>query len=255
MELILVGLATVAQAVAAPPSTPRATIATVCAALDRRQNLNAEDLHNLATCLFRGEGMSRDLNRARTLYRQAADRGYVRAQCALGNMMIEGTGGAQDIAGGLALCRRAAEAGEAQAQTDFGNYLLTGRVMPKDAVEARRWYLLAAQQGQANAAFVLGQIYWNGDGVAKDYAEAARWWRVAHERGRPDAAYLLAREASVRSLSRGQENIDAAAVEEAIRWFEFAARTDPSPADRQDATDKLGLFQRLLTLVRQRQGQ
>jgi TPR repeat protein len=248
MSLMLAALASLLQPTTAP------TAAGLCDVLERKQDRTPIELHELATCLFRGEGRPRDLARARALYREAADRGFARAQCALGNMMIQGEGGPTDVAGGLALCRRAAEAGEPHAQTDFGNYLLMGQVMPKDAVEARRWYTLAARQGQANAAFVLGQIYWNGDGVAQDRGEAARWWRVAHEGGRPEAIYLLAREAMMRFAAGGRDNVDPAAAEEALGWFTLAAERDPSPANRQDAVEKSVMLRQYLGAVRQREG-
>lgn len=250
MELILAGLAAMAQTVAAPAMVPPPGSAALCEAAERRSDLQPIELHDLATCLFHGHGGTRDLVRARALYRQAADRGFAPSHCALGNMLVGGLGGPTDVAAGLALCRRGAEAGEAHAQTDLGNYFLEGRVMSRDVVEARRWYLLAARQGQANAAFVLGQIYWNGDGVAKDNAEAARWWRIAHEGGRLDAAYLLAREAFARFTSAGRNNLDPVIAREALNWFDLAARSDPATNARQDAVEKAGLLRQFLALPR-----
>jgi TPR repeat protein len=247
VALILTGLAAMAQAAAAPAPAAAPNLAAICEALDRRRDPSAQDIHNLGTCLFRGEGLAQDLPRARSLYAQAAARGIIQADCALGNMMIAGRGGPTDVAGGLARCRRAAEAGDAQAQTDLGGYLLMGRVMPKDAVEARRWLTSAARQRQANAAMLLGQIYWNGDGVAKDNREAARWWLVAHEGGRPDAANLLAREALVRAM-RGTtrpEDTDPATLAEALRWFAIAAQSDPAEAMRQEASRMAALLRQL----------
>jgi uncharacterized protein len=231
--------------------------ASACDVLERVASPDGGTLHDLATCFFRGEGRAQDYPRARALYAQAIERGFVRSMCALGNMMVDGLGGVRDVAGGLALCRRAAETGDAQAQTDLANYLLMGRVVPRDVGEARRLYALAAAQGQANAAFVLGQIYWNGDGVAKDNAEAARWWRVAHEGGRRDAAYLLAREAFVR-LSRSAtrpEDANRAMIEEAIGWYEIAAQNDAAPAQQQDSRNQIAFLRQFQAQLLQRRGQ
>jgi TPR repeat protein len=246
VALFLTGLAAMAQAASTPP--PAAPdIAAVCRTIEARHDPSPEDLHNLAPCLFHGHGLAQDLPRARRLYEQAAARGYLKADCALGNMMITGQGGPRDVAAGLARCRRVAEAGVADAQTDLGGYLLMGQVMPKDAVEARRWLTLAARQRQANAAFLLGQIYWNGDGVTKDNAEAARWWRIAYDGGRIDAARFLGLEAFVR-ITRGvqrPEDVDRNQLAEALRWLDLAAQSDPSEAGRQQAHQAAALLRQL----------
>lgn len=214
MALILTGLAAMAQAVAAPAPAAAPNVAALCEALDRRRDPSAQNLHNLATCLFRGHGLARDLPRARSLYERAAARGNV------------------------------------QSQTDLGGYLLMGRVMPKDAVEARRWLTSAARQRQANAAMLLGQIYWNGDGVAKDNGEAARWWRVAYDGGRVDAANLLAREALVRMTlaTTEPEDVDRLVLAEALRWFEIAAETDPAESVRREARETIAPLRYLQSL-------
>ena len=247
MALILTTLVALAQPALPPVQLER--LRAFCTALEARAERTPEELHTLATCYFRGDGLPQDLPRARALYGQAAAGGYAKARCAVGNMMITGQGGARDVAAGLALWRRAAEAGDADAQTDLGGYLLTGEFMPKDAVEARRWLTLAAGQRQANAAVLLGQIYWNGDGVAKDNGEAARWWRIAFDGGRADAAFLLGREAMVRvtRASTCTGDYDHAALVEALRWLDLAAQTDPSEANRTLARQGAALLRQLQT--------
>lgn len=245
--MLMLLAAVLVQATTPSPVEAQVRLGSACRALSQRTDLGAMELHNLATCFLGGDGVAQDPARARELYAQAAARGFTQSECALGNMMVDGRGGARDIAGGLARCRRAAEAGEPQAQTDLANYLLTGQVVARNVVEARRWYTLAAEQGQANAAFVLGQIYWNGDGVEKNNAEAARWWRVAYEGGRADAAYLLGREGFVRLASTLERpaDVDQSLLQETLAWFERAARTDPTEANREDAARSAALLQEL----------
>lgn len=153
----------------------------------------ADSLHNVALCYEQGVGAKRDLAKAAAFYRQAADRGYARSMCALGNLYAAGQGVPKDETKGAALCRQGADLGEANAQTDLGNFYLQGIGVPRDVVQARRWYELAAVQGQPNAQFVLGQIYWNGDGVARSQAKAASLLKEAFKGGRRDAAPLLAK--------------------------------------------------------------
>lgn len=153
----------------------------------------ADALHNAALCQEKGVGGSPDMAKAAALYRQAADRGYPRSLCALGNRYIAGQGVPKDETKGAGLCRQGAGLGEANAQTDLGNLYMQGVGVPRDVVQARHWYELAAAQGQPNAQFVLGQIYWNGDGVARDQAKAAALLKAAFKGGRRDAAPLLAK--------------------------------------------------------------
>lgn len=202
---------------------------------------HASALHNLATCYFKGEGRPRDLKRARDLYGQAADMGFAKAACALGNMLTAGTGGPADPQRGVELCKRAADTGLPDAQTDYGGYLLTNRYIAKDAVAARRYLSLAAAQGQRNAAFLLGQIYWKGDGTDKDIAEAAKWWLVAYKGGRMDAAGLLGRAALAEILPGLQDKrpVRVSALKEAEHWFGIAAEKDPDPEQRRKATEML----------------
>ncbi|QNA85821.1 sel1 repeat family protein [Sphingomonas sp. So64.6b] len=215
--------------------------ARACNYFKRTATVRGDSAQNLAQCLYNGRGMTRDLPRARLLYRQAQELGYPKSGCALGNMMIKGEGGVRDPAAGLALCRAGAAAGDPDAATDLGGYLLTGEHIAKDAVEARRWLTDAAQQKQPNAAFLLGQIYWNGDGVPLDRVVAARWWRVAYDNGRPDAALMLGREAFSRMLIKrdGKNFVDKAAMEEARQWLTLAASADKYAAQRTEAQQLL----------------
>lgn len=240
-----------APALAAAPALTKAS----CDTFEGKTTESVAALHNLATCFYTGQGRPLNLPLARSLYKQAADRGLPQSQCGLGNMLIHGQGGPQDVEGGLLLCLQAAEAGNADAQADIGGRFLEGMVVPKDVVTARKWLSLAAEQNQANAAIELGKIYWKGDGVAKNDAAAARWWEVAYNSGRPDAAYLLGNEATVRltSAAAKPEGADPATLAQALQWFDAAATADPDPSIRKKAATQahnLRQFQRGLLAQR-----
>lgn len=202
---------------------------------------HASALHNLATCYFNGTGRPRDLKRARDLYGQAADMGFAKAACALGNMLTAGTGGPAEPQRGVELCKRAADTGLPDAQTDYAGYLLTNRFIAKDAVAARRYLSLAAAKGHPNASFLLGQIYWNGDGIEKNTKEAAKWWSIAYNGGRLDAARLLgvAMLAQILPDIQSKRPIRVSDLEQARAWFAIAVEKDPDPAERRKATEML----------------
>ena len=198
----------------------------------------SDALHNAAFCHERGVGATRDMAKAAALYRQAADRGYPRSLCALGNLYIAGQGVPKDETKGAGLCRQGADLGEANAQTDLGNLYLQGVGVPKDIVQARHWYELAAAQGQRNAQFVLGQIYWKGDGVARSAAKAATFLKAAFKGGRRDAAPLLARWLFADWMSEHKRG-DFTILDEAIGYQKLAlgSATEKSRGDEQTLLD------------------
>ena len=199
-----------------------------------------DSLHNSALCAEKGVNGTPDLARAAELYRQAADRGYHKSMCALGNLYVAGRGVPKDEAKGAELCRQAAEQGEPDAQTDLGNLYLRGIGVPHDVAQARHWYELAAAQGQPNATFILGQIYWNGDGVARDQSKAAELWKAAYRGGR-DAAPLLATWLFASWMS-GHPRGDVTVLNEAIQYQEITVRSVPE-ANRAKAQTLLTVMQ------------
>jgi len=205
-------------------------------------------LHNLATCYFQGSGRPKDLTKARELYRQAAELGFPKAKCAYGNMLVRGDGGAADPARGVELCRQAADTGLPDAQTDYAGYLLSGKYAPKDAAKARSYLSPAAEKGHANAAFLLAQTYWYGDGVEKNVPQAAIWWLTAYEGGRKDAAFWVGAAAFglIFDAAKTKQPVANVIIDQARKWLPIAASEDPNPERRRQASEMLGLLERLL---------
>lgn len=226
------------------PTTLRDEVAA-CGLFQKASSWRADSLHNLAHCAEKGVGGTPDPARAAVLYRQAAERGFAKSLCALGNLYMAGKGVPKDEANGAALCRRAADRGEQDAQTDLGNMYLKGVGVPHDMLEARHWYELAAAQGQHNAEFTLGQIYWNGDGVARNQTKAAELWKKAYNGGRVDAAPLLAAWLFASWMSAHPRG-DTTVLDEAIRYQAIGV-SNSSESKRAEA-------EALLTMMRTAQG-
>lgn len=209
--------------------------AAACGWFAKAATSRADSMHNLALCAEKGVGGTPDPARAAMLYQQAAERGYPKSMCALGNLYVAGRGVPKDEGKGAELCRQAALLGEPDAETDLGNLYLRGTGVPRDMVQARHWYELAAAQGQPNAQFVLGQIYWNGDGVQRNRAKSAELWKAAYQRGRVDAAPLLATWLFTNWMSAHPVG-DLTGLNEAIQYQEAAVRnaSESEKADRQD---------------------
>ena len=183
---------------------------------------------NLARMLQRGMGVERNLERAQTLTRQAAEAGFAPAQYDLGKMLEgavdakkpnfaeprkwlekaaaqgfpdayhalvryhdEGMGGPVSREEGTRLCRQAATAGAVAAMNDMGVRYQRGTGIAADPVAAIGWFTLATQHGSPAAAVNLGNCYEKGNGLLQDYQKAGQYYAMAAQRGFPIGELLL----------------------------------------------------------------
>lgn len=216
---------------------------TACRAWESAADVSAEAAHLTAECYEHGHGGATDVAHAIALYTQAADAGFGKSSCALGNLYMAGTGVERDPERGVELCRQGAERGDPDAQTDLGNFYLRGQGVGQDYAEARRWYQLAVTgYRHPNAAFSLGYLYWNGDGGERDHAQAAIYLRMAYEGGREDAAFLLALEALERARVEG--GFEVGPLREAESWL---GRVELDDANAAEAAELLEAVRALLS--------
>jgi TPR repeat protein len=204
--------------------------------------------HNLALCYEQGVFGNPDLPRAAQLYQRAADLGFQKSKCALGNLYLFGKGVARDTTLGLKLCTEAAEAGIADAQADVGNIYLSGNGVVRDYAQARRWYQMAAAQRQHQAARTLGEMYARGDGGPQSWSEAKRLWQIAADAGDRYAPGLLALRMTAELLAadfRLGDPIRAAEIDEAIKWSELSIARNPDPKEIEAAKGGLGILRGL----------
>ncbi|RYD90982.1 MAG: sel1 repeat family protein, partial [Sphingobacteriales bacterium] len=229
------------------PKTLRDDVAS-CGWFAKAADSRADSMHSLAFCTEKGVDGTPDPARAAGLYLQAAEQGYAKSMCALGNLYVEGRGVPKDEAKGVARCRKGAEIGDRDAQTDLGNYYLQGIGVPRDMAQARHWYELAAAQGQPNALFVLGQIYWNGDGILRDQARAEKLLKAAYRSGRRDAASFLGSWLFAKWMSAHSKG-DFTVLDEAI-GYQTVAASIASEAERADAQNALKLMEAVRTAAK-----
>jgi uncharacterized protein len=86
-----------------------------------------------------------------------------------------GEGLEKDLSKAVSYFRLAADKGDAEAQYCLGQRLKKGQGVGADPKEAERFFVLAAEQGHANAMNWLGHMYDKGDGVAQCSETAVRW--------------------------------------------------------------------------------
>lgn len=177
--------------------------------------------YQVGIMLSRGEGVSRDMEKALFWLREAASQGHVDAQIALGTLYAEGEGGTpQDKAEAVNWLLALAGQGNTDAQAVLKELekdmatdtlpeeellarayaSLEGKGVPQDKTEAARWFRKAAGQGNAAAQNYLGIMYCNGYGIAKDRHEAARWFQKAARQGQRNALAAVRQEEIVRAM-------------------------------------------------------
>ena len=126
---------------------------------------------------------ARDHGHAWQLYQLAADQGFAPAQTALGQMNWGGVGMAKNDAEALRWHRKAAAAGIAASIGNVGWFYATGQVVPQDLALAAKWDQLAADRGDTVAQANLGLLYFQGKGVERDPAKARLLMTKAAARG------------------------------------------------------------------------
>ena len=151
-------------------------------------------------------------------YRKAAEQGYPKAQCTLGEFYLTGKSPVEeDAEKAVNWYQKAAGHGWAEAQYQLGVCSTNGLGMPVDESAAAQWYQLAAEQGYADAQFNLGTCYRKGAGVKQDAKTAVKWYRSAAKQDHRNAQYNLG------ACYLTGEGVEVDAIE-AAKWFEKAAK-------------------------------
>lgn len=124
---------------------------------------------------------------------EAAERGDVVAQLALGTLYSEGKDAVHDDRQAAVWWQKAAEQGSAEAQLRLGWAYANGRGVTQDDKAAVACWRKAAGQGNAQAQAKLGWMYDSGRGVIQSEKEAVAWYRKAADQGDAAAKTYVAR--------------------------------------------------------------
>ncbi len=139
------------------------------------------DLSHYVALLARATIAAGDVDRAVTLYKQAAEAGDLRAMVSLAQLHESGTGVPQDQEMALSLYERAAEGGSFDAMINLAVTLFEGNIVPKDEARAIALLQQAAEGGSAKATFNLGVLA--QDGVSGEPTEALNYFEKAARDG------------------------------------------------------------------------
>lgn len=149
-----------------------------------------EDQFQLAVALMKGEGVSKDPERAGYWFRKAAEQGNTRAMNALGSLYCEGNGTPVNyqLAKEWFVKALAQKDPEPRAMYNIGHMEEKGLGRKSDMKSALAWYEKASAAGLSKATQHLGEIYYYGDGgIAKDYLKARTYFKKAAEAGEAES--------------------------------------------------------------------
>ncbi|XP_072950384.1 F-box protein At1g70590 isoform X1 [Typha angustifolia] len=125
--------------------------------------------------------------KARDLYRKAAELGHPVGQCNLGISYLESDPPEQVEA--VKWFYQAAMSGNARAQYNLALCLHKGRGVECNMHKAAKWYKQAAEGGNVRAMYNTSLCYFSGEGFPQNTLYAKRWMKLAADCGHKKAQY------------------------------------------------------------------
>ena len=126
--------------------------------------------------------IAQDYKEAFTLFKQAAEKGHIRAQMKVGLMYEQGLGVAKNSNAAIEWYKKAAKKGSIEAAHRLDIYKksvkIGGRKQFADT-RTRAAELRLAYSGSTDAQFNVGKIYAKGIGVPRNYVQAYVWFNIA----------------------------------------------------------------------------
>ncbi|MBL0525076.1 sel1 repeat family protein [Aeromonas dhakensis] len=128
---------------------------------------------------------------ATRIWSPLADQGQPRAKALMGWSHEMGQGSEQDMERAISLYRQAAQAGDAFGQYRLGELYLRGTGVKRDLREAFHWMELAARNGDVPAMLKVGVLHLMGVSGRVDLPRAKEWLYQAAKQGNQLALKVL----------------------------------------------------------------
>lgn len=139
--------------------------------------------------------------RAFSQFKDLAHRGQIPAQHISGLMCEKGCGTSKNLKKAVSYYKLAAEHDFAESQSKLGHmYLVGNEAVKKDYDKARMWLEKAANNNVPEAQHSLGMMYANGQGVTQDLSKAEHWLTRSAANGFATAKSSLAKLPQLRAL-------------------------------------------------------
>ena len=150
---------------------------------------DAAAIYSLGMVYFEGQGVTKDVERARGLFEAAARLGNPSSMNSLGLMFLSGEFGSANPALSRRYFEEAAARGDVYGIANLGFVYLNGIDAAKDPSRALTYFEKASELGHPGMPNEIGRLYLLGIGVPVDYSQARRWYSIGADRG--DAAAAL----------------------------------------------------------------
>ena len=150
---------------------------------------DAAAIHSLGMVYLEGQGVTKDVERARGLFEAAARLGNPSSMNSLGLMFLSGESGSANPALSRRYFEEAAARGDVYGIANLGFVYLNGIDAAKDPSRALTYFEKASELGHPGMPNEIGRLYLLGIGVPVDYSQARRWYSIGADRG--DAAAAL----------------------------------------------------------------
>lgn len=147
---------------------------------------------NLGLIYEEGKGQKVDLDKARALYQEAAEKGLSNAMVRLAGLYFGDTDGLNDPQLALDWYRKAADLGNRDALYQLGLFAETGIGVKIDYKSALEYYEKSAQLGNQQAMFAAARMFQYGLGVPQNKKQAAVYYEILAGLGNAFGQYQLA---------------------------------------------------------------
>lgn len=137
----------------------------------------------LARFYASGRAGYRNMDKALSLYREAAKLDDAEALGEIASFYCDGTILPPDIQKAVLLFKKAAARNDARSQAFLAAFYMTGFAVDRDKNTAITMANASAKQGDRLGLYVLGAFYYTGEGVKQDRALAAWYFKQAAEKG------------------------------------------------------------------------
>jgi TPR repeat protein len=166
--------------------------------------------HYLASLYLQGKGVAKDDAKARTLYTEAADSGYLPSITNLGVIYMD----EKNYVKAREYFEKAAAQNDLRSIYNLGNIHLKALGTSRDLEKAATYFKLAAEAGYKPAQNEYGMLLAQGQGVSLDFVEAYAWINLAAEAGDSTAMANLDR---LSNVLKGEKKEAAIARAEALK--------------------------------------